>query len=102
MFDDFEEQYQSAIDTLDVKYDDDGHPYISIHTVDLINNSIAEVIGAAMEANEAAGHDIVPEDTFEGAVWVMAIWKQLHDELCLRGEVKQMPDTVPTDLLDED
>jgi hypothetical protein len=97
--DEYEEYYQKAIDSLDVKYVD-GIAYMSIHTVDIINDSLMEVVNSAIESAEN-GSPTMPIEAVNGMVWVMAIWKNLHDELDVRAEVTVLPDHVPTDLLDK-
>jgi hypothetical protein len=97
--DEYEEYYQKAIDSLDVKYVD-GIAYMIIHTVDIINDSLMEVVNSAIESAEN-GSPTMPIEAVNGMVWVMAIWKNLHDELDVRAEVTVLPDHVPTDLLDK-
>lgn len=97
LFEEFDERYQEAIDTLDVKYVDDD-AFMSVHTVDAINHSLMTVMEIALEAQEETGEEIISDDMIQGAVWVMGVWKQLHDELVLRSEIKSIPDTVPDDL----
>lgn len=98
---DFETQFQGAVDTLDVKYID-GTAYMSVHTVDIINSSMLDAIDTIMQTGESIGQELIHPQMLNGAVWVMSVWKQVHDELDLRSEVQEMPDTVPTDLLDND
>jgi hypothetical protein len=101
MLEDWDEQYQGAVDTLDVKYHE-GIAYMSIHTVDIINTSLMEILDYAIEASEEANEEFITPDIINGALWVMRVWKQLHDELDLRAEVTEIPDTVPPNLLNED
>lgn len=94
--DGMEGMYQEAIDTLDVKYID-GEAYMSIHTVDVINQSLLSIIDLAIEAGIASeqgnGEELMSKDLVQGALWVMTVWKHLHDELGLRAEVTTLPDT---------
>jgi hypothetical protein len=71
-----------------------------IHTVYIINDSLMEVVNSAIESAEN-GSPTMPIEAVNGMVWVMAIWKNLHDELDVRAEVTVLPDHVPTDLLDK-
>lgn len=103
MFDheEFDNVYQSAVDSLDVNYRD-GIAYMSIHTVDVINGTLLDVIEIAANAvDPVTGQPLMSAEMERGAIWVMTIWKQLHDELDLRAEVDQMPDT-PEALIDDD
>lgn len=95
MFDSEDEErlYQEAVDMLDVKYID-GEAYMSIHTVDLMNANFMDVIDAAQDASER-GVPTLPPDAIHGMLWVMTIWRQLHDELEIRAETLNLPDTVP-------
>lgn len=94
--DDYEQMYQSAVDDLDVKYID-GVPYINIHTVDIINESLLTMIEHS-EKIAASGGPGLPEETVQGLLWVMHIWGNLHDELEVRAETMAIPDHVPDDL----
>lgn len=98
------QMFDEAINSLDVKYID-GHAYMSIHTVDAINESLLTVIDLAIEAGIAAeeghGEEIMSKEMVQGALWVMTVWKHLHDELDVRAEAKALPDT-PASLVDDD
>jgi len=94
--DEYEKMYQSAVDGLDVKYID-GTPYMSVHTVDIINNSLMTMIETAEDLAESDGPHLAPE-TIDGLLWVMNIWSTLHDELELRAAAQSIPDHVPDDL----
>jgi hypothetical protein len=98
------EMFNEAIDSLDVRYIE-GSAYMSIHTVDAINESLLSVIDLAIEAGIAAeeghGEEIMSKEMVQGALWVMTVWKHLHDELDVRAEAKSLPDT-PESLVDEE
>jgi hypothetical protein len=103
-FEGMEDMYKEAIDGLDVKYID-GEAYMSIHTVDVINRSLLSVIDIAIEAGidaeDGIGEELMSKDLVQGALWVMTVWKHLHDELGVRAEVATLPDN-PGQLLDEE
>jgi len=92
MLENYDEQfYQEAVDSLDVKYID-GIAYMSIHTIDIINESMMSTIDKLNEFG--INGEQVPEGLTKGAFWVMMIWQQLHDELDIRAEVSELPDTI--------
>lgn len=95
MFDEYEQMYQEAIDGLDVKYID-GEAYMSIHTVDIVNQSFMNVVDHAAELAER-DEPTLPYDAVQGMLWVMQIWQNIHDELEIRAETKSLPDTIPED-----
>lgn len=96
MFDNMDEQYQQAVDTLDVKYID-GVAYMSVHTVDTINHALASVLDLAEEIPEMK--EVMSDELIKGAVWVMTVWSRVHDELSIRAESATLPDT-PESLTD--
>lgn len=93
MFDEYEQMYQEAVDGLDVKYID-GEAYMSIHTVDIINDSIAHVV-THQEGLAEKGLPEIPDEAIQGILWVMSVWAGLHDELEVRAEATKIPDTIP-------
>jgi hypothetical protein len=93
VFDEYEQMYQEAIDGLDVKYVD-GEAYMSIHTVDIINESLLNVVEQAAEAARS-GEPTVPFETVQGMLWVMSVWASVHDELEVRAEATTIPDIIP-------
>ena len=99
LFDD--KAFRNAVDTLDVKYID-GQAYMNIHTVDIINEALLTVIDVAIEAGlkaeQGEGEELLSKDLVQGSMWVMMLYKQVHDELAVRAEAKSLPDTVPDDL----
>lgn len=99
--DEFDGIYQEAVDSLDVKYEG-GIAYMSIHTVDVINGTLLDVMDIVANAVDPdSGKTLMSAEMQRGAIWVMTIWKQLHDELDVRAEVSELPDT-PETLVNED
>lgn len=100
MFEDAESLWESAVDELDVRFID-GQPYMSAHTVDKVNDSVSAILRMATQATGDEEMEMML-DMVNGAVFVMKIWQDIHDELCVRAETRAIPDTVPTDLVEKD
>lgn len=94
MFDEPEQQWQDSIDMIDAKYID-GEAYLNVHTIDLVNASLLLILDATSKVTAEVGEDLQSvNDTIAGALWVMNIWKDVHDEISLRAEVAELPDTI--------
>lgn len=87
--------YQQAVDGLDVKYID-GTAYMSVHTIDVINAALADIMGTVQEQKHAQGEQISP-DFVRGVILSIGAWESLHDELSIREAAHKIPDFVPED-----
>lgn len=89
MADDFDPlPFEDALDEIDVIYKG-GIAYMSIHTIDRMNMTIAQVVD---EMHEQGIVDF-SDETVNTLVWVMTMWQGLHDTLDLEAARHDMPDT---------
>lgn len=80
--------FEEVVDHIDAKYED-GIAYISIHTIDRMNSTIATVVD---QMNEQGVVDF-SDETYNAIVWVMTMWQQLHDIMDLEAAKRSIPDT---------
>ena len=90
--------FADLADDVDVIVMPDGHVYMSIHTIDQMHQAITN---GAKEAIENGGPSSINPVMWQGAMWVMDLYMQLHDALDMRGAGETIPDT-PEELFDEE
>ena len=87
--------FEEVLDQIDVIYPDEGGAYMSIHTIDQMNSTIAEMV----ETMHNSGEHQFEEDTLNAMAWIMTMWANIHDLLDLEAAKRNIPDTAES-LLD--
>lgn len=88
--------FEEVVDQVDCKYED-GIAYMSVHTIDTMNSTIAHVV----DDMHQAGIVDFEEETMNVLIWVMTMWQGLHDALDLEAAKRSIPDTPEELLTDE-
>ena len=97
MQEDYEDSipFEEIVPLLDIKYED-GNAFMSVHTVDQMNEFIAQLV------DEIQTREVVQlsDQTVAAVMWIMSLWQKLHDAIDLEATARNIPDT-PEDLFND-
>lgn len=81
--------FEDVLDQIDCIFKD-GIAYMSVHTIDQMNDNIARTV----EIMAMRGVIEFSDETIAAMSWVLNMYALLHDALDLKATVLNIPDTV--------